>query len=468
MTHCKTEDLEFKGAGRRRITARFDGGMITSDAGVLLLKELEDRLGIIERLAECFDDYREPNWVEHSVEELLRQRIFALALGYEDLSDHQTLRSDTALAVGCDKSDPESNDRARAEDKGNALGSPSTLNRLELGVVDGGADDRYKKIVCDLAKVEALLVELWLDSLEDDPPGCVVIDLDATDVALHGDQEDKFYHGYYGHYCYLPLYIFCGDWLLSSLLRFAGRDTAANCLRPLEMLVDALQWRFPSTQIIIRGDSGFARNHIFSWCEQWGVDFVIGIAKNSRLNDRLTPMMEKAKQQFEQTDSPVRWFDDFDYETVDSWSQQRRVIAKAEHTAQGANPRYVVTSLPRTDVCAKAIYEVLYCQRGEAENRIKEVQLPLFAGRMSTQYRASNQLRFYFSSIAYLLICWLRRLALRNTEWVRAQASTIRNRLLKIGAQIKVTTRRVWFRMASSYPYQARFRQAVRRIRAGP
>ena len=467
MTDCKPEKLGFKGLGSRQVTARFDGGMITSDAGVLLLRELEERLGIIERLAACFDDYRNPTYVEHSVEQLLKQRIFGLILGYEDINDHQTLRDDTALAVGCGKDDPEGNDRFQKADRGTPLGSPSTLNRLERGVVDGSADDRHKKIVCDLAKVEALLVELWLDSL-DEAPGCLVIDLDATDVALHGDQEDKFYHGYYGHYCYLPLYIFCGDWLLSSLLRFAGQDTADDCLRPLEMLVDAVQNRFPSTQIIIRGDSGFARDHIFAWCEQWDVDYVIGIAKNSRLNEQLAPMMDRAQQQFEKTGQKVRWFDDFDYRTVDSWSKTRRVIGKAEYSERGKNPRYVVTSLLRSDVCAKAIYEVLYCQRGEAENRIKEVQLPLFADRMSTEYRASNQLRFYFSSIAYLFVCWLRRLALKGTDWARLQASTLRARLFKIGAQIKVTTRRVWFRLASSYPYQSMFHQAVKRIRAGP
>lgn len=467
MTHCNPKQIEFEGCANRRVTARFDGGMITSDGGVLLLRELEERLGIIERLAECFDDYRDPAYVEHTVEELLRQRIFGLILGYEDISDHQKLRRDTALAVACGKTDPEGEYRSQPQDRGIPLGSSSTLNRLEVGVVDGDPDDRHKKIVCDLARIEALLVELWLDSIEQ-PPGCVVIDLDATDVALHGDQEDKFYHGYYGHYCYLPLYIFCGKWLLSSLLRFSGQDASADCLRPLEMLVQSFQQRFPSTQIIVRADSGFARDRIFGWCEEWNVDYVVGMAKNQRLNARTEAMTKRAEHRFKQTDEPVRWFDDFEYETVDSWSKKRRIVAKVEYTDQGPNPRYVVTSLSKDHLCPKAIYEQIYCMRGEAENRIKEVQIPLFASRMSTQAMASNQLRFYFSSIAYLFVCWLRRLGLKDTSWERKQAGTLRMRLLKIGAQIKVTTRRVWFRMASSYPYQQRFASTLRKIRAGP
>ena len=467
MTQRKSKTLEFQGLGSRKVVSRFDGGMITSDAGVLLLRELEERLGIIARLAECFEDYRDPDYVEHSIEELLRQRIFGLILGYEHVSDHEELRRDTALAVACGKVDPEGENRRHEADRGIALASPATLNRLEVGVVDGGANDRHKKIVCDIAAIEALLVELWLDSFEE-PPAQVVIDLDATDFELHGDQEDKFYHGYYGHYCYLPLYIFSGQWLLSSLLRFAGVDASADCLLPLEMLVQALQHRFPKAQVIVRADSGFARNHIMAWCEEWEVDFVLGLAKNQRLNRRTDRMMKRAQARCKETGESVRFFDDFQYRTKHSWSRSRRVIAKAEYSPKGPNPRYVVTSLSEDDVCSKSVYEVIYCQRGEAENRIKEVQLGLFADQMSTSKVDSNQLRCYFSSIAYLFICTFRRIALDGTRWASLQASTIRTKLLKIGAQIRVTTRRIWCSLASSYPYQELFETALLRVRAGP
>jgi hypothetical protein len=466
-TDCTSDKIAFQGCGSRSVTGRFDGGTITSDAGALLLRELDERFGIIEKLGECFDDYRDPNQTEHTVEQLLRQRIFGLVLGYEDLIDHDGLREDPCLATACGKYDPQGEDRLQEEDKGTPLAGKSTLNRLETGVVDGGPEDRHKKIVCDLAAVEALLIEYWLE-MRDEAPSTIVLDLDATDIPLHGDQEEKFYHGYYGHYCYLPLYAFSGEWLLSSLLRFAGQDASADALRPLRMLVDRIQTKWPEARIILRADSGFARDRIMTWCEQWEVDYVLGLAKNDRLKRALASQMQRAKDQCDDTGETVCLYDEFRYETLDTWSKKRRVIAKAEYSPLGPNPRFVVTSLARRNLCPKAIYEIIYCQRGESENRIKELQLDLFADRTSTSSMASNQLRVYFSSVAYLFICLLRRIALAGTNWANAQTKTLRTKLFKIGAQIEVTVRHVWIRMSSAYPHQARFRTIFERVRAGP
>lgn len=466
-TDCTSEKIAFQGCGSRKVTGRFDGGTITSDAGVLLLRELEERFGLIEKLAECFDDYRDPDYIEHTVEELLRQRIFGLVLGYEDLVDHDALCEDPCLAVACGKEDPEGDERRQPEDVGKPLAGKFTLNRLEVGVVDGGPADRHKKIVCDLAAVEALLVELWLDLLGEGS-STFILDFDATDVPLHGDQEEKFFHGYYGHYCYLPLYAFSGEWLLASLLRFSGQDASADALRPLRMIVDRIQTRWPEAQIIVRADSGFARNRIMTWCEEWDVDYVLGLAKNDRLKQALAHQMQRAKDKSEEIGETVRYYDEFRYETLDTWSKKRRVVAKAEYSPLGPNPRFVVTSLARRDLCPKAIYEVIYCQRGESENRIKEVQGELFGGRTSARWMDPNQLRIYFSSVAYLFVCLLRRVALRGTEWSNAQAGTLRSKLLKIGAQIRVTTRHVWIRMSSAYPHQERFHTIFEQIRAGP
>lgn len=465
-TECTSDQIPFKQLSGREVTAQFDGGAITSDAGVLLLREVEERFGVVDRLAECFEDHRDPDQIEHSLEELLRQRIFGLVLGYEDLNDHDDLRRDFALAAACGKDDPDGSDRGE-DNQGEPLANSSTLNRLETGVEQGSPDERYHKITCDLQRLRWTLVDLWM-SLRKEPPGSVVIDLDATDVPLHGDQEEKFFHGYYGHYCYLPLYIFAGEWLVGSLLRFSGQDASADCLDTLHLLVDAIQSRWPHCEILIRGDSGFARERIMRWCEEWDVDYVLGLAQNSRLRSRIEEPMAEAERQFEQTEQPVREFREFRYETLDSWSHKRRVVAKVEYLRGEANPRFVVTSLDRHDVCGKAVYETIYCQRGEVENRIKECQLGLYADRASSGWMDVNQVRVYFSSAAYLLVCLLRRVALDGTEWADAQTEKIRKDLLKIGAQIVVSTRRVWFHLASGFPNQDAFAEMAERIRAGP
>lgn len=467
-THCNSDKLDFQSCGAREVTARFDGGHITSDAGVLLLRELERRFGLIERLAECFEDHRDPDYVEHTVEALLRQRIFGLLLGYEDVDDHDELRRDSALAVACGKTDPEGHQRRQSADQGIPLAGKSTLNRLELGAQSGHSDHRYKTIVANLAEIQGLLVEYWLDHL-DGPPRRVVFDLDATDIDLHGDQEDRFYHGYYGDYCYLPLYIFAGEWLLSSWLRFAGQDESAGCLALLEIIVDQLRERWPDTQIIVRADSGFARERLMQWCRLRDLDYVLGMATNERLRKRIAAPLEEVEEAFDPSvGAPERRFVDFEYATLDSWSKKRRIVSKVEYLERGPNPRFVVTSLDQEDWAPRPLYEELYCGRGEMENRIKECQLDLYADQASTQWRASNQLRVYWSSFAYLFICLLRDHGLEGTSWARAQASTIRTKLFKIGAQIEVTTRRIWCRLASGYPYKQRFRAVVQAIRAGP
>jgi hypothetical protein len=461
VTQCTADRLDFKRLGSRRVTAHFDGGDITSDAGALLLRELEDTHQILARAAECFDDWRDPTRVEHSLEELLRQRVFGLALGYEDLNDHDQLRLDPALAAAVGKTDPSGDERPRQRDQGKALAGKSTLNRLELACEHGGQGHRYKPFECDFAAFENLLVELWLESFEE-PPELLILDADATDFELHGDQQDKFYHGYYGHYCYLPLYIFEGDWLLASRLRRADQDASRGTLRHLEVLVARIRSRWPDVQIVLRGDSGFARDHIMSWCEDWEVDFVLGLAKNSRLKERIQEPMKRAKAEFEQTEKPARVFTEFEYETLDSWSRKRRVIAKSEYLSGGENPRFVVTTLDAEQAGARHLYEEIYCARGDAENRIRE-QLELFADQMSTHWTRSNQLRLYLSGLAYIFICLLRRAA-KKVGWQGLRPTTLRLRLLKIGAQVQVTARRVWIRMASSCPWQRQFRAVFRAL----
>jgi len=460
-THCNSDKLDYKPLFGRRITAHFDGGDITSDAGVLLLREIEEKGRLIARLAECFTDHRDASLVEHSVEELLRQRIFALALGYEDLNDHDELRLDPALAAAVGKADPTGDERSRQRDQGKPLAAASTLNRLELSCEHGGADARYKRFEADFAAIENLLVSLWIDHL-DEELDTLIIDADATDFELHGDQQDKFYHGYYGHYCYLPLYIFCADWLVASRLRRADQDASRGTLRDLEVILEQLRSRRPDVRVILRGDSGFARDHIMSWCEQWDVDFVIGLAKNSRLKERITEPMARAKATFDKTGEAARVFTEFAYETLDSWSRKRRVVAKSEYLCGGENPRFVVTSLDDENAEAAHLYEDIYCARGDAENRIRE-QLELFADQMSSHWTASNQMRLYLSGMAYLFICLLRRAA-RTVGWEGLRPTTLRLRLLKIGAQVEVTCRRVWLRMASSCPWQRQFRAVFRQL----
>ena len=443
MTECNQTDFGFKACGRREIVARFDGGTISSDGGAFLLRQTDQRLNLLPRLAECFLDGRNPEQIEHSILEMLSQRIYGLALGYEDLNDHEQLRKDPVFGILAGRADLEQ-----------PLAGKSTLNRMELGA---GAKDRYKKITYWKTALDELLVKVFVESHRT-APGEIVLDVDTTDLPLHGKQEGRFFHGYYDSYCYLPLYVFCGEHLLCARLREANHDAAFGSLQEIERIVAQIRTAWPEVKIVLRGDSGFCRDQLMSWCESNGVDFVFGLARNKRLRKIIGAQMNEATQQWNKTGKPTRVFSEFRYRTKKTkkggWARERRVVAKAEHIAGKENPRFVVTSLSVQACAGKAVYEELYCARGDMENRIKE-QFSLFADRVSTETMRANQTRLYLSAMAYLLVSGLRRLGLQATELAQAQVSTIRTKLLKIGAQIRVTVRKVWVSMASSYPWQA-------------
>jgi hypothetical protein len=467
MTECKPQQFEFHGLGNREVVGRFDGGDITSDAGGLLLREVELRTGILQRFAACFTDYRDAESIEHSVFDLVAQRSYGLCLGYEDLNDHDQLRCDPTLAVMVGKEDLKGEQRRRSADRGKALAGKSTLNRLELTVAGAGTAERYKKIVLNPEAVDSLMIDTFV-KVHTRPPKQIILDLDVTDDLIHGNQEGRFFHGYYGNYCYLPLYIFCGEFLLCARLRSADGDAADGALDELKRIVKQIRQSWPKVHILIRADSGFCRDEILTWCERTGVDYVVGFAKNDRLMAMIDKEVEKAKRVFEKTGKPARVFKDVYYRTRESWSRTRRVIAKAEHLEKGSNPRFVVTSLPKQGFEATPVYEVLYCGRGDMENRIKEQQLGLFADRTSTATMRGNQIRLYFSAVAYMLMHALRRIGLDGTELEQAQCTTIRLKLLKIGAQIHVSVRRVWFRMAGGYPYSEVFDLVLINLRGLP
>ncbi len=459
MTECKPEQLEFEGIGRRDIVAQFDGGDITSDGGGLLLREVELRTGIIRQFAACFTDYREPESIEHPVEDLLAQRLYGMSLGYEDLNDHDRLRADPAFAVIVGKEDPKGERRREKRDRGKALAGKSTLNRLELTKKEVSPEERYKKIAVNTDAVDQVMVDVFVQAHRRAPRE-IILDLDATDDLIHGNQEGRFFHGYYGNYCYLPLYIFCGEFLLGARLRSSNIDASDGALDELKRIVAQIRRKWPAVPILIRADSGFCRDEILTWCEGHHVDYVVGLAKNDRLIEQIGTELKHAEEQFHKTGKPARIFKEFSYRTRHSWSRSRRVIGKAEHLAKGSNPRFIVTSLPKRQLPAD-IYERIYCARGDMENRIKEQQLGLFADRTSAATMRANQLRLYFSSFAYMLMHALRRLGLKGTDLANAQCGTIRLKLLKIGAQIQITVRRIWFRMAAGYPYREIFEVAL-------
>lgn len=455
-TECSEPRYLFQPLGRREVVARFDGGSITSDGGVLLLREVEARTGIVAGFAACFRDLRDPARIEHSVSELVTQRVFGLALGYEDLVDHDDLRRDPLLAVAVGRADAE-----------RPLAGKSTLNRLELTRGDATAADRYQKIVIEQAAVDRLLVDVFI-AAHATPPQQIVLDLDATDDPLHGQQEGRFFHGYYGCYCYLPLYIFCGEHLLCARLRKADIDGAAGSLDELARIVAQIRAAWPQTAIVIRADSGFCREEIMAWCESHDVDYVLGIARNPRLEAEVVAELELARVEQLLRGTAVRRFKELRYRTLTSWSRERRVIAKAESLEKGSNPRFIVTSLPRNRYDGRTLYETVYCARGDMENRIKEQQLYLFADRTSAATMRANQIRLDLSSVAYVLLAALRRLALAGTEMARAQCHTIRSKLLKIGALVTLSARKVWVSLASGCPYAAIFATAWGRLRPAP
>jgi hypothetical protein len=446
----------FQDLGSREVVARFDGGQVSSDAGGLLLREVEAKFRFVERFARCFTDHRDPDLVEHTLSELLKQRIFGLCLGYEDLNDHDRLRYDPLVAVLVGKKDPRGADQLREQDRGKALAGKSTLNRLELTPVRANAASRYKKIVAHLEAMQAFLVEAFLQQYSV-PPSRIVLDVDATDNPLHGHQLGRFFHGYYDEYCYLPLYVFCGDHPLLALLRPSNIDTSTGVLKHLIRIVGRIRQAWPGVQIVLRGDSGFCREHLMRWCEAHGVDYLFGLAKNQRLRRILGGEMHQAQQQFVQTQQPARVFKDFSYQTRKSWSRLRRVVGKAEYLAKGENPRFVVTSLSAEAYPAQTLYEQEYCGRGDMENRIKEQQLFLFACRTSCATMRANQVRLLLSAVAYIVLRALREFALPQTELAHAQCDTLRLKLLKIGAVIRLSVRRVYVSLSESYPFRDLF-----------
>src|SRR5208337_3097984 len=448
-TECSPKQYEFEAIERRAVVACFDGGNITSNAGGLLLGQVDRGLGLIHRFAQCFRDRRVPRYVEHRVETLVGQRIFGLALGYEDLNDHDELRHDPTFAVLAGKLTPRRSDCAPVAGK-------STLNRLEHTPKRDAA--KYHKIDYDGACIERLFVDLFL-SAHERAPREIVLDLDATDLPLHGHQEGRFFHGYYDGYCYLPLYVFCGRHLLLAKLRRSNIDASADAVEAVAKIVAQIHERWRKVRIILRADSGFAREELMAWCEANGVDYVFGLARNQRLEAVLAEPLAEAARRCAETGRPARLFRDFRYRTLDTWSRERRVVGKAEHTPQGANPRFVVTSLGRTAFDARALYEDLYCARGEAENRIGE-QFELFADRASSATMQANQLRLWFSAMAYVLLDTLRRIALRHGQFADAAVATIRFKLLKLGAQVRTSVRRIHFAIASGCPNQNEFELA--------
>jgi hypothetical protein len=463
-TQCNPSQLEFHALGRRKVIGQFDGGNITSDAGGLLLRETEKHTGIIRQFARCFTDLRNPKQIEHTVKELVSQRIYGLALGYEDLNDHDELRRDPLLAVLIGKSDPEGETRLRKKDRGKAMAGKSTLNRLELTPEDPTeAEKRYKKIIMNPEQIDRTFVDVFLQA-HSEAPKEIILDVDATDDPLHGNQEGRFFHGYYMNYCYLPLYIFCGEFLLCARLRPSNIDAAEGTVEELERIIEQIRLAWPEVKIIVRGDSGFCREKIMRWCEDNQIGFILGLAKNDRLKAFIEEELQRAKQAYEETGKAARVYKDFRYETLNTWSRKRRVVGKAEYLDKGSNPRFVVTSINKHTMDALTLYETLYCARGNMENRIKEQQLWLYADRTSTGKMRANQIRLYFSSVAYLLMQALRRLGLKGTKIASAQCNTIRLKLLKIGAQVRISVRKVWVSLASGYPYLEIFQRVLRNL----
>jgi len=463
-TDCTAEQVELQGFPKgRRLVAGFDGGTITSDGGAVLLQQTDESLGLLERFAGCFRDHRDPERCEHTVVELVRQRIFGLSLGYEDLNDHDELRLDPLLAALVGKADPTGADRRLERDRGKPLAGKSTLNRLEWGLAGEAEDDRYRRIAIDPEAVDRFFVDTFLEAHEEVPEQ-ITLDLDATDDPLHGGQEGRFFHAYYGGYCYLPLYIFCGSHLLCARLRQADQDASAGSVEELERIVAQIRERWPEVSIRVRADSGFARDGLMSWCEAHDVEYVFGLARNDRLRELLDPALDEAEDLCAESGEPERVFTDLRYRTLKSWSRERRVVGKAEITLRGPNPRFIVTSVPEDAIDATTLYETVYCARGDMENRIKEQQLCLFADRTSAHLMRVNQIRLWMSSVAYVLMDALRRTALAGTEFARAQCSTLRLKLLKIGARIRISVRRIVCSLASSFPRQEVFLLAARRL----
>jgi hypothetical protein len=464
-TLCNPPSLSLHPHSRRRVEACFDAHHVSSDGGLLLVREFAQQIQIFSKIAACFTDYRDPSRIEHSLEELLAQRIYGIMCGYEDISDHAQLRLDPLLALAAGKSDVLGKSRRHALDHGKPLASPATLHRLELG---SHGPDPFRpdlKFTFDETKLEALFVDLFLETHEK-PDGPIILDVDATDDEIHGEQEGRFFHGYYGNYCYLPLYLFCGDALLCAKLRRSNIDGAAGALDEVKRVVAQIHERWPDVEIWLRGDSGFCRDELLSWCEATpGVEYIVGLSKNARLVAEIEDHLVKQRELAEAMEKPMRMFTEFTYETLDSWSCSRRVVSKVEALVGKDNPRFVVTSLPTEIMDAVDLYQKVYCARGDMENRIKEQQLGMFADRTSSHTMRANQLRLWFSSLAYILLDTFRRMGLRGTEMARAQVWTIRNRILKVGAIFTQSVRRIRVSLSKAYPWAHIWEIALENLR---
>lgn len=456
-TECTSEVFHFPGVEKKAVVAGFDGGKITSDAGILLLGQADRAIRMTKRLAGCFTDTRDVRFIEHTVTTLVRQRVFGIALGYEDLNDHDELRHDPVLATQIGKLKSNRKDCAPAAGK-------STLNRLELS---RALPTRYHKIAHDGSAIEHLLVDLFVESHKQAPEE-IILDLDATDDPIHGHQEGRFFHGYYDCYCYLPLYIFCGDQLLASKLRVSNIDGAAGAVEEVQRIVAQLRRTWPKTRIILRADGGFCREALMAWCEDNNVHYLFGLARNARLVKQIGKQLAAACAESQKTGQPARRFKEFMWSTHKSWSRRRRVVGKAEWTQGEANPRFVVTSLTKAEGYGEgqALYEQTYCARGEMENRIKECQTDLFADRTSTATLQANQLRLWMASMAYVLVESVRRLALGTTQLAQATCGTIRRKLFKIGALVTISVRRIKIACASACPYKGIFAAAYAALAA--
>lgn len=448
LTECMQTELDLGRSVAANLGGAFDGGAITSNGGVALLAGGDCNLRLAERLAACFTDLRVADAIKHTLPDLLRQRLFGLALGYEDLIDHDALRFDPALSVVLDK-------------PGGTLAGKSTLNRLEHAGKIG--QDRHHKLDHDPAAIECLFVELFLDAHRE-PPVRIVIDLDATDDPLYGEQEGRHFHGYYDCYCYLPLYIFCGRDLLAAKLRSSAKEAADGATEEVARIVGHIRERWPMTTIVIRAGSGYCRDDLMNWCEANGVQYVLGLAGNERLVAKIAPEMKAAAHKSKRTGQAARVFADFSWRTRKSWSAERRFIGKAEFTNGSANPRFIVTNVHPAYGSARFLYEHIYCQRGDMENRLKECQGDLFADRTPTPTMRANQLRLWLSSLGYVLMCAVRRIGLTGTKMERATCGTIRLALLKLGARVTGSVRRVKLAFASSCPVTEVFSMAARRL----
>ena len=448
MTQCKQEKFAFEPVAGRRVEGRFDGKKLSTDGGLLLVREVASACRFFTRLKSCFIDARNQDAITHSVESLIQQRVYGLLAGYEDLQDHDDFRHDPVAQIIAGRIPGE---------EAAPLAGHSTLGRLELTPQTVNSNERDKKIAINDEHLKEFLIQEFIRYAKNRKLKELVLDIDATDIPLHGNQEDRFYHRYYGHYCYLPLYIFCEDFPLWAQLRYAGTDAASGTVEALTQITDALKAALPGVKITVRADSAFAREEIMEFCEKSGIFYLFGLARNSRLEAQAADAMDTARVQYERTKEPARVFCEFSYQTRDSWSCARRVVAKAEYLPKGANPRFIVTNLKGS---GQKLYEELYCKRGDAENRIKE-QFQLFADRASSSVKRANQIRLWFSTIAYLLLVLVRKTRLAGTHLATAEAHTLRVRLIKCAVQVSVSVRRIYLSFAEGFPSKDVFRYAL-------